>query len=281
MNASIAFVGGGNMASSLIGGMIAASFEAGQILVSEPDTKTRKLLQERFRIQTTDDNSGTLGSDVVILAIKPQQLQSVCRQLASFKDKHAKNVDHDPLFISIAAGVRSNDIDRWLGGTNAIVRCMPNTPSLFQSGATALYANNETTDTHKKLAENIMSSVGITAWVENENKLDAVTALSGSGPAYFFLLMEAMQIAGRELGLDEDLAKKLTIQTALGAARMADASDDDVTTLRKHVTSKGGTTETAINCFENANFHQLVKKAMENARNRSVTLADELSKDQS
>jgi pyrroline-5-carboxylate reductase len=281
MNASIAFVGGGNMASSLIGGMIAASFEAGQILVSEPDTKTRKLLQERFRIQTTDDNSGTLGSDVVILAIKPQQLQSVCRQLASFKDKHVKNADHDPLFISIAAGVRSNDIDRWLGGTNAIVRCMPNTPSLFQSGATALYANNETTDTHKKLAENIMSSVGITAWVENENKLDAVTALSGSGPAYFFLLMEAMQIAGRELGLDENLAKKLTIQTALGAARMADASDDDVTTLRKHVTSKGGTTETAINCFENANFHQLVKKAMENARNRSVTLADELSKDQS
>lgn len=275
MNVSIAFIGGGNMASSLIGGMIAASFEAGQILVSEPDTDTRKRLRQRFHIQTTDDSSETLNSDVVILAIKPQQLQSVCRQLSAFREKHPE-VNRKPLFISIAAGVRSNDIDRWLGDTNAIIRCMPNTPALFQSGATALYSNRKTTDAQKKLAENIMSSVGITVWVKDENELDAVTALSGSGPAYFFLLMEAMQQAGEELGLDENLARKLTIQTALGAAIMADASDDNVTTLRKCVTSKGGTTETAINYFENANFHQLVKQAMTNAHDRSVALADEL-----
>lgn len=261
------------MASSMIGGMIAASFEAGQILVSEPEADTRKLLHQRFRVQTTDDNSETLGSDIVILAIKPQQLQSVCRQLSPF------NKEHTPLFLSIAAGIRSSDIDRWLGGANAIIRCMPNTPSLFQSGAAALYSNNKTTSAQKKLAESIMTSVGIAVWVESENKLDAVTALSGSGPAYFFLLMEAMQLAGKELGLDENLARKLTMQTALGAAIMADASEDDVTTLRKRVTSKGGTTETAINCFENANFQQLVKQAMKNARDRSVALADELARD--
>jgi len=279
MNTAIAFIGGGNMASSLIGGMIAASFEAGQILVSEPNADTRKLLQERFHVQVTDSNPETLDLDVVILAVKPQQLQSICRQLAPLRKKSGH--EHGPLFISIAAGVRSNDINRWLGGSNAIVRCMPNTPALLQSGATALYSNDKATDTQKKLAENIMSSVGLAAWVESENELDAVTALSGSGPAYFFLLMEAMQSAGKELGLDEALAKKLTIQTALGAARMADRSNEEIMTLRKQVTSKGGTTESAINCLENSHFQQLVKAAIKEARNRSITLADELGRDQS
>jgi pyrroline-5-carboxylate reductase len=275
MNASIAFIGGGNMASSLIGGMITGSFQAEKILVSEPDLNTRNQLQKRFGVQTTDNNSDTLSSNAVILATKPQQLQSVCRSLASFKLEH--DPVNCPLFLSIAAGVRSNDIDRWLGETNAIVRCMPNTPSLIQSGATALYRNNKTTDAQTKLAENIMSAVGITAWVDDENKLDAVTALSGSGPAYFFLLMEAMQIAGKELGLDENLARKLTIQTALGAARMAEASEDNVTILRQRVTSKGGTTESAIKCFEDSNFQQLVKNAMKDACDRSIALADELA----
>jgi len=262
------------MASSLIGGMIAASFEASQILVSEPDTKTSKLLSERFHVQTTNINSETLSSDIVVLAVKPQLLQSVCRQLAA-----ARSAEYKPLFISIAAGLRSNDINRWLGGTNAIVRCMPNTPSLLQSGATALFPNKEVTEAQKQSADNIMSSVGVTAWVEDENDLDAVTALSGSGPAYFFLLMEAMQQAGMELGLDENLAKKLTIQTALGAARMADASEEDIIALRERVTSKGGTTEKAIKYFESSNFNQLVKNAMQEAHDRSITLADELALD--
>jgi pyrroline-5-carboxylate reductase len=282
MNTSIAFIGGGNMASSLIGGMIAATFKAEQILVSEPDAETRKSLQQRFGIQTTNNNLEALGSDIVILATKPQQLQSVCRQLAPLMEEHAmgkQDANHGPLFISIAAGIRSDDIDRWLGGTRAIIRCMPNTPSLFQSGATALYSNEKVTETQKNLAESIMSSAGIALWVKNESNLDAVTALSGSGPAYFFLLMEAMIIAGRELGLDDNVAEKLTIQTALGAARMADGSKEDVTTLRERVTSKGGTTESAIKYFENSNFHQLVKKAMQEAHDRSITLADELARD--
>jgi pyrroline-5-carboxylate reductase len=277
MNTSIAFIGGGNMASSLVGGMIADCFEASQILVSEPDASARSLLQERFHVHTTENNSEALDSDIVVLAVKPQQLQSICHKLAPLKEK--QNSDHGPLFLSIAAGIRSSDIDRWLGGSNAIIRCMPNTPSLFQTGAAALYSNSKTTNTQKKLAESIMTSVGIAIWVENENNLDAVTALSGSGPAYFFLLMEAMQLAGKELGLDDIVAEKLTIQTALGAARMADGSNENTTTLRERVTSKGGTTEKAIQHFENAKFKQLVKQAMQEAHDQSIALADELGQD--
>jgi pyrroline-5-carboxylate reductase len=275
MSTSIAFIGGGNMASSLIGGLLGSSYEASQILVSEPDETTRERLHERFHVRATDNNSETLNADIVIFAVKPQQLQSICRQLT------LTNSAHTPLFLSIAAGIHSDDIDRWIGGANAIVRCMPNTPSLLQSGATALYSNNKTTDAQKRLAENIMSSVGIAVWVEKENELDAVTALSGSGPAYFFLLMEAMLQAGKALGLEEDVVKKLTIQTALGAAKMADASDETVIALRKRVTSKGGTTESAIEHLENANFHQLIEDAMKTACKRSTALADELGKDQS
>lgn len=269
------------MASSLIGGLLAgaspSSQMASRILVSEPDTATRNHLEKQFGVQLTDNNAEVLSSDIVIFATKPQQLQSVCRHLATCRKKHGS--DKDPLFTSIAAGVRSTDIDRWLGGNNAVVRCMPNTPALFQSGAAALYMNKKTSGAQKELAENIMASVGIAVWLETEDKLDAVTALSGSGPAYFFLLMEAMQLAGKELGLDHRLARELTLQTALGAAKMAGASDGDVKILRERVTSKGGTTESAIKYFENANFHQLVKNAMENACNRSIELADELAKD--
>lgn len=263
------------MASSLIGGLLSSTTKANQILVAEPDANKCSELQRQWGIKTTDNNPEALGSDVVVLAVKPQLLQNVCRELADSAN------ENQPLFISIAAGVRSTDINRWLGGNKAIVRCMPNTPALLQAGATALLANDRVAESQKILAENILQSVGITLWVDSEKELDAVTALSGSGPAYFFLLMEAMQKAGIELGLDAATAQKLTLQTALGAARMATESDVDAATLRARVTSKGGTTEQAINSFENAGFHQIVKDALEAAANRSRTLADELGKDNS
>lgn len=274
MSPSIAFIGGGNMATSLIGGLL-SSTKADQILVAEPDADKRSELQQQFGIQTTADNTEAIGCDIVVLAVKPQLLQNVCRQLAGSIGQSQS------LFISIAAGVRSTDINRWLGGDNAIVRCMPNTPALVQTGATALLANENVSESQKTLAENILQSVGITLWVKNENEIDAVTALSGSGPAYFFLLMEAMQKTGEELGLDKSTAQKLTLQTALGAARMASESELDTASLRARVTSRGGTTEQAIISFETAGFHSMVKQALTAACKQSETLADELGKDDS
>ena len=275
MNTSIAFIGGGNMASSLIGGLISSSESPANILVAEPNDKQRHRLTQQFDIQTTADNNDTLKANVVVLAVKPQLLQTVCRAL----NEALVQSDKQPLFISIAAGVRSDDIDRWLGGNQAVVRCMPNTPSLLQTGATGLYANPQVDDSQKTLAENILQAVGITLWVSKENELDAVTAVSGSGPAYFFLLMEAMQQAGIKLGLEAETAEKLVLQTALGAALMADSSDVDAATLRARVTSKGGTTEQAIKSFQEASFEQMVENALKAANDRSQTLADELSKD--
>jgi len=263
------------MASSLIGGLTSSAAPPAHILVAEPNAVQREQLAQQFGIQTTANNSDTLKADVVVLAVKPQLLQTVCRQLGETLGQS----NPQPLFISIAAGVRSADIDRWLGGNQAIVRCMPNTPSLLQSGATGLYANPQVNTRQKTLAENILQAVGITLWVNREDELDAVTAVSGSGPAYFFLLMEAMQQAGVKLGLEPETAEKLVLQTALGAALMADNSDVDVATLRARVTSKGGTTEQAIRSFQAANFEQLVENALKTASDRSQTLADELSKD--
>lgn len=273
MNSTIAFIGGGNMSSSLIGGLLAASVTPEQLLISEPDIDRRTTLEQQFGIKTTADNIATLDSDVIILAVKPQILQPICRQLASGNTQR-------PLFISIAAGVRSEDIERWLGDKAAIVRCMPNTPALLQCGATALYANTQVSDAQKQTADEILQAVGISLWVAEEAELDAVTAVSGSGPAYFFLLMEAMQAAGVQLGLAPETALELTLQTALGAARMAKESDADPAMLRQRVTSKGGTTEQAIISFENADFRQIVQQALNSACAQSRKLATELGKDQ-
>ena len=273
MSTSIAFIGGGNMASSLIGGLLSSSEPPASTLVAEPSEEQRQQLEQLFGVQTTADNNDTLQADVVVLAVKPQLLQVVCRQLA----EALRQSKHQPLFISIAAGVRSDDIDRWLGGNQAIVRCMPNTPSLLQTGATGLYANPQVNGSQKSLAENILKAVGITLWVNKEEELDAVTAVSGSGPAYFFL-MEAMQQAGIKLGLEAETAEKLVLQTALGAAMMADNSDVDAATLRARVTSKGGTTEQAIRSFQQAGFEKMIENALKAASDRSQTLADELGK---
>jgi pyrroline-5-carboxylate reductase len=284
---TIGFIGGGNMAGSLIGGLVGGLVNTGSssalisvadILVAEPDDNRRKTLTEQYQVSTCADNSEIKRCDIIVLAVKPQLLKTVCQQLDV--SSVAEN-----LFISIAAGVKSDDINRWLlgGDTNdtqdnqlAIVRCMPNTPALVQCGATGLFANRAVSDEQKQQAEQIMQAVGIVAWVDDEDQLNAVTAVSGSGPAYFFLMMEAMQDAGEKLGLERDVTQKLVLQTALGAARMATESEYSPAELRRRVTSKGGTTEQAILSFQSANYQQIIFDALRAANDRSISLADEL-----
>jgi len=217
--------------------------------------------------------------DIIILAVKPQQLAQVCTEIAASVAKTR------PLIISIAAGVLSKDIESWLNQNQdkqsslALVRCMPNTPALVQSGATALFANKHVSNEQKTLAESILRAAGLTLWLENESDMDAVTALSGSGPAYFFLVIDAMEKAGIQLGLDENTAHLLAIQTAFGASKMALESNDSPETLRKKVTSPGGTTEKAIGILQDGQLEALFAKALEGARDRSIELAQILGND--
>ncbi len=272
---NICFIGGGNMASSLIGGLLNNQYSADHITVTDPDDNRRKQLQQQYQVHTTGDNLAAVEkADIIVLAVKPQVLREVCESLQPVTS------GRDALIISIAAGIRSTDIDRWLGMQNAIVRCMPNTPSLIQAGATGLFANVQCSQRQKQQAEDILNAAGITLWVEEEPQLDAVTAVSGSGPAYFFLLMEAMQQAGCKLGLSEQTSSLLARQTALGAARMAMESEDTPTTLRAKVTSKGGTTAAAIASFEQSDFNIMVERALTAARDRAIELADELGNNQ-
>lgn len=271
MNATICFIGAGNMAKSLIGGLTASGYNKDNIIATDPNQEQRDALTQTLGIKCYADNQEAIGlADIVVLAVKPQILQSVCEQIHAVMDTKSK------LIISVAAGIRSQDIDRWLGGSHAIVRTMPNTPSLIQTGATGLYANALVDTEQKEQAEHIMRAAGLTIWVDEESKLDAVTALSGSGPAYYFLFMEAMEQAAQKLGLDEKTAHLLTMQTALGAAKMVMESSHDCATLRQNVTSPNGTTERAIQTFEQANLRQIVEDAMQAANNRAIELADTL-----
>lgn len=272
---NITFIGGGNMATSLIAGLIADGYSAANICVAEPDTEKCHSLQQQYAIQTQTDNQLAVSqAEIIVLAVKPQVMQTVCKGIAGQVQANR------PLVISIAAGLLSKDISRWLGGNVSIVRCMPNTPSLLNEGATGLFANDQVSATQKQQADAILKTAGINVWVEQEHLLDAVTAVSGSGPAYYFLFMEAMQAAGEQLGLTPDQARDLTLQTALGAARMAKESADDPATLRAKVTSKGGTTEKAINHFEAANLRDIILQAMQAANDRAIELADILGKDE-
>ena len=271
MNASICFIGAGNMAQSLIGGLIASGYDKQKISATDPTEGQRNSVTQTFGIQCFADNAQAIRqADIVVLAVKPQALESVCQ---SISDSVQTNT---PLIISIAAGIRSDDINRWLGGQAAIVRTMPNTPALIQTGATGLFANSFVTKEQQSQAEHILRAAGITIWVDEESKLDAVTALSGSGPAYYFLFMEAMEQTAQKLGLDEKTAHLLALQTALGSAKMALESHLDCATLRKNVTSPNGTTERAIQSFENAGLREIVENAMKAAQTRAVELADEL-----
>ena len=266
----LAFIGAGNMARSLIGGLIADGWDATCISVSDPDTAQLAALSSRFQVNTdTNNHSVTENADVVVLAVKPQIIRDVGLDLSDLIQ------NRQPLLISIAAGIRATDLQRWLGGSCALVRCMPNTPALVQSGATALWRNEHVSDEQKDLAESILRAVGLALWVDSEDLMDSVTALSGSGPAYFLLVMEALQEAGQAMGLPEETAKLLSLQTAFGAAKMALESSEDAAVLRQRVTSPGGTTEKALAVLENGGLRALFSDALNAARKRSRELAEQ------
>ncbi len=272
-NCTITFIGCGNMSRSLIGGLIANGIKPEKLIATDPDNNQRNAITEQFEISTFADNKEAVANaDVILLAVKPQVMHGVVNDIAeSIKGTNK-------LIISIAAGVRLDSIISWLGEQAAVVRVMPNTPALIQAGAAAIVANEHTTDVQKNIAEAMMRSVGTAIWLDSEEQMDAVTALSGSGPAYFFYFMEAMEKAAIEMGLKEEQARLLTIETAVGASKMALMSSSDPAELRKQVTSPGGTTEQALNTFMQNNMEALVEKAMQAAKQRSIELSKEFGK---
>jgi len=239
--------------------------------VSDINPDTLSALKEQLNVNTSANNDDIINAvDVVVLAVKPQTLSAVAQSIAALIQQKKS------LVVSIAAGINQNSLSRWLGGGTAIVRCMPNTPALVLTGATALHANDKVTGEQRDLAENILRAVGIALWVEDEAELDAVTAVSGSGPAYYFLLMEAMEKAALELGLNQETARLLVQQTALGAAKIALESAESPEQLRRRVTSPGGTTQQAIETFEQGGFTELVSKALHAARDRSIEMSKQM-----
>jgi pyrroline-5-carboxylate reductase len=266
----LAFIGGGNMAQALITGLKNQRFAMCDITVIELEANKRKALEHAFGINTSDDITQALSCDVIILAIKPQQLPNLAKTLGLL----LKN----QLIISIAAGIRLADLSRWLGNYQTIVRCMPNTPAQIQAGITGLYAMPSVSKTQIALADQILSAAGTTLWLDSEQKLDAVTAISGSGPAYVFYLIEALQAAAIELGLNEAQAKQLSVATFKGASLLADASSTPIATLREQVTSKGGTTEQGLLSLQSSQVKQAIILAAQKACERANTLGDELGK---
>lgn len=268
---TLGFIGAGNMASSLIAGLLADGYQPRNIWVSDIDPDKLQVLAKRFGVQVGVDNQVVVEhAQILVLAVKPQAMQTMVREIA------AAVRQSQPLVISLAAGITEATLERWLDGYNDIVRCMPNTPALVKTGATALHGNANISAEQRSRAEAVLRSVGLAVWVESEDLLDAVTALSGSGPAYFFLFMEAMENAAVELGLNPETARLLTQQTALGAARLAIESEESPADLRRRVTSPGGTTERAIGVFTTAGLGDLVLEAMRAARDRAIDLSKQL-----
>ena len=277
-NAHITFIGGGNMGRALISGLLANGFESKQISVVEANASTALKLYEDFGVL----GIGTLEqiafdfskNNVVVMAIKPQDFNVVAKNLAS-KLKHASAPG--PLILSIAAGIRLKDMSRWLDHTRC-VRAMPNTPALIGKGITGLFADAAVNESDRDLAETICNAVGQAVWVSEEKLMDAVTAVSGSGPAYVFAFLEAMQSAGEKLGLDAQTARQLAYATLEGATQLAHNSDEHAGILRERVTSKGGTTAAALEVMQQHGWHEILEKAIDAASQRSKTMGDELGK---
>ena len=268
MSITIGFIGAGNMAGALSGGLLAKGRAATALAMSDPSEHQLQAFRERG-IWTTGDNRALVErSDVLVLAVKPQVMKDVLQPLADLVQARR------PLVIS--AGIPADAIERWLGGGVAVVRAMPNTPALVQSGATGLFANERVGLEQQRLAEELLGAVGVTVWVDDEALIDSVTAVSGSGPAYFFYVMEAMIAAGVELGLDERTARALTLQTALGAAQMAITADVGPAELRRRVTSPGGTTECAIAAFDEGRLREVFASALQACAARGRELAGQL-----
>lgn len=270
MNQTLCVIGGGNMARSLIGGLIARGADATRISVADPVASQLASLQQQFGVRVSASNADAArDADVIVLAVKPQEMRNVTTALAPAL------APRRPLIISVAAGIRAADIQRWCGGI-AVVRCMPNRPALQGCGMTGLFATSDVSPAERKLAAELLSAVGATLWVDQESQMDAVTAVSGSGPAYFFLLIEMLEAAGVSLGLPVEVSRKLAIETAYGSGCMARAATESAATLRQQVTSKGGTTEAALEHLEAQNVRAIFAAAITAAARRSAQLADEL-----
>jgi len=268
----VTFVGGGNMATALIGGLTGTGFDRGRIRVVEIAQEQRDRIARELGVQTAASLGPEVlaGVDTIVLAVKPQHLREVARALAGSLS--------DQLVISIAAGIRSDDLSRWLGGYPRIVRVMPNTPALVHAGVSGLYARPEVSAAERARAEAIVQAVGTFLWVDRESLIDAVTAVSGSGPAYVFYFIEAMREAARELGFDEAAARQLVLGTFAGAVKLAEGAAEDVSVLRERVTSKGGTTERALATMRERGVKEHVVEAVHAAMKRGVELGDELGR---
>ncbi|QDF98854.1 pyrroline-5-carboxylate reductase [Azoarcus sp. DD4] len=271
----ITFLGGGNMAAALIGGLVARGIEAADLCAIDLNADSRARLAERFGVRTSEAaDAAALACDVLVLAVKPQQMKAAVAPLAGQLSGQ--------LVVSIAAGLRLADIGRWLGSGGQpyvrMVRCMPNTPALIGAGITGLYADPAVDAAGRDAAERVLAAVGSTVWIADEAQIDAVTAVSGSGPAYVFHFIEALEAAGRALGFDEATARKLAIDTTLGAARLAAGSDEPPAVLRERVTSKGGTTAAALASLAASGWHDAMVKAVAAAEARGRELGDELGR---
>ncbi len=264
---NLVFIGGGNMGRSLIGGLVARGIDPARIVVVDPTATVREGLVSDFGIQTFATADAAMpDAALVLLAVKPQIMRTVCQGLSTQLPDRA-------VAVSIAAGITTAQLDDWLGGDRAIVRAMPNTPALLGAGATGLHANTRVSTEQRLLASVVLDAVGISVWLEDEAHMDVVTALSGSGPAYFFLLAEAMQAAAVELGLPEAAARALAAQTCLGAGRMLVESNEDAATLRQRVTSPGGTTQAALDSLVGEQFEAIVARALACATRRGAELS--------
>lgn len=271
---NITFVGAGNMARAIIVGLLGMGYAPEKLTVSNPSKEKLDVFQQSFGVNVTSDNHEAVqDADVVVLSVKPHILPRVCEELkASF-------LKNQPLIISIAAGISTELLFRWLDPSLPIIRAMPNTPAAVSAGATGLFAADEVNDEQKDQAEALFRAVGVTVWVDTERHIDLITAISGSGPAYYFFVMEAMQETAARLGLSAEDARLLSLQTVLGAARMAMESQHDVSELRRSVTSPNGTTEAAIHVFESGNLKQLFNDAIQAAFDRAQTLAAEIEEE--
>jgi pyrroline-5-carboxylate reductase len=268
----IAFIGGGNMARAIVGGLVAKGIRAGDILVVEVDGAARLRLVAEFGVTSLEAPGPVLvHADVLVLAVKPQQMREAAREAAPHLG--------DPLVITIAAGIRLADLARWIGGRKRLVRAMPNTPALVHAGITGLYAAQAVGADDRQAAEDLLAAVGSALWFEREEDLDAVTAVSGSGPAYVFYAMEALERAARELGLAEGASRSLALWTFVGATKLAIERGEDPERLRAQVTSKGGTTERALEVLEAAGVKERFVEAVKAACERSRELGDALGKE--
>lgn len=271
MASQVTFIGAGNMASAIFGGMIESGYPRDAITATSPTDEHLASLRTRYGIKTLTDNAAAVAdADVVVLAVKPQIMQTVCEALRDVIQTRK------PLIVSVAAGLTAQTLERWLGNELAVVRCMPNTPSLVGAGAAGLFANPRVSEAQRRQATQLMEAVGVVEWVEDETLLEAVTAVAGSAPAYFFLVFEALEAAGTRLGLPADSARRLALQTAYGAARMAQQSDQAPDQLKRNVMSPGGTTEQAIQVLEQAGLRQAFLDATEACAARAREMAEEL-----